>query len=102
MNRHTWRFWLYAGSAVITGLMLRLWFIAHLTVIAGDSLIYGEIARNLLQRGIYGFTHGSAPGSIRVIPTLIRLPGYPLFLAACFRIFGMEHYRALLNVQTCR
>ena len=32
-------------------------------------------------------------------PTLIRLPGYPLFLAACFRLFGMEHYGAVLLVQ---
>ena len=31
--------------------------------------------------------------------TLIRLPGYPLFLAACFRLFGMENYRAVLYVQ---
>ena len=25
-------------------------------------------------------------------PTLIRLPGYPIFLALCFRLFGMENY----------
>ena len=31
--------------------------------------------------------------------TLIRLPGYPLFLAACFRIFGMENYVAAACVQ---
>lgn len=99
MSRHTWRYWLYAGSAIVAGLLLRLWFVANLTVIAGDSLIYGDIARNLLQHGIYGFTHGSVPAPIGVTPTLIRLPGYPLFLAACFRLFGMEHYRAVLNVQ---
>ena len=32
-------------------------------------------------------------------PTLIRLPGYPLFLAACFRLFGMENYFAAACVQ---
>ena len=31
--------------------------------------------------------------------TLIRLPGYPLFLAACFRLFGMENYAAVAWVQ---
>ena len=41
---------------------------------------------------------GPTPGS-STSPTLIRLPGYPLFLAACFRLFGMENYRAVLHVQ---
>jgi hypothetical protein len=70
-----------------------------MTTIAGDSLIYGDIAKNLIQHGVYGFTDSRAPQSVGVTPTLIRLPGYPLFLAACFRLFGMEHYRAVLNVQ---
>jgi 4-amino-4-deoxy-L-arabinose transferase-like glycosyltransferase len=30
---------------------------------------------------------------------LIRLPGYPAFLAGIFAVFGMEHYRAVLVVQ---
>ena len=33
-------------------------------------------------------------------PTLIRLPGYPLFLALCFKLFGMEHYHAVMFLQT--
>ena len=32
-------------------------------------------------------------------PTLIRLPGYPLFLALCFRLFGMENYASAAWVQ---
>src|SRR5262249_50103097 len=32
-------------------------------------------------------------------PTLIRLPGYPAFLAAMFSVFGVEHYRAVMVVQ---
>ena len=32
-------------------------------------------------------------------PTLIRLPGYPLFLAVCFRLFGMENYFAAACAQ---
>ncbi len=32
-------------------------------------------------------------------PTLMRLPGYPLFLAACFRLFGMENYWAAACLQ---
>jgi hypothetical protein len=35
-----------------------------------------------------------------MVPTLIRLPGYPLLLALCFRLFGMENYysAALLQI----
>jgi 4-amino-4-deoxy-L-arabinose transferase-like glycosyltransferase len=86
---------LSAAAAMALGLGLRLWFIGNAASIAGDSLIYGDIAKNLLARGIYGFAqNGSGP-----IPTLIRLPGYPLFLAACFRVFGVEHYTAVMYVQ---
>ncbi len=73
------------------GLLLRLWFVHHDPVLTGDSLIYGAIARNLLQHGVYGFS--------ATAPTLIRLPGYPLFLAACFRLFGIEHYYPVLYLQ---
>ncbi len=73
------------------GLLLRLWFVHHNPDLSGDPLLYGAIARNLLQHGVYGFDAGA--------PTLIRLPGYPLFLAACFRVFGVEHYYPVLSMQ---
>lgn len=82
--------------ALLLGLALRLWFIAHMARIDGDTLIYGDIAKNWLEHGVYGFTHtGATPR-----PTLIRLPGYPLFLVACFRAFGSEHYTAVMCVQS--
>jgi hypothetical protein len=34
-----------------------------------------------------------------VFPTLIRLPGYPLFLATCFGLFGIDNYGAVAWVQ---
>lgn len=95
------RFCIWAAAALAAGLALRLWFVRHMALVAGDSLMYGDIAKNLLQHRIYGFTEGGRlPGSIEIRPTLIRLPGYPLFLAACFRLFGMEHYNAVLYMQT--
>lgn len=95
MGKKQPRFRLWAGTALGAGLLLRLWFIAHEPRIGGDTFLYGDIAKNLLQHGVYGFSvDGKAPR-----PTLIRLPGYPLFLAACFRLFGVEHYRAVLTVQ---
>ena len=80
--------------ALLLGAWLRLWFIHTYPQVNGDSLLYGEMAKNLILHGIYGRVQD---GSVH--PTLIRLPGYPLFLAACFRIFGMENYRAVLYLQ---
>jgi hypothetical protein len=84
--------------AMITGACLRLWFIQAYPQLNGDGLIYGDIAKNWLLHGIYGRTIFEPHGS-RIAPTLIRLPGYPLFLALCFRVFGMEHYGAVLRLQ---
>ncbi|HTD96515.1 MAG TPA: glycosyltransferase family 39 protein, partial [Edaphobacter sp.] len=81
--------------ALALGLALRLWFVGHAARIAGDTLIYGDIAINWLQHGVYGFSQTAAGP----LPTLIRLPGYPIFLAACFRLFGIEHYTAVMYVQ---
>src|SRR5712664_3592690 len=85
----------YAALALAAGLALRLWFVAHVARISGDTLIYGIIARNWMQLGVYSFP--PPPGV--PVPTLIRLPGYPLFLMACFKIFGVEHYNAVMYVQ---
>jgi 4-amino-4-deoxy-L-arabinose transferase-like glycosyltransferase len=95
MTRRQLKTGAYAGLALAAGLALRLWFVAHVARIGGDTLIYGNIARNWMQHGVYSF---SAPPSVPV-PTLIRLPGYPLFLMACFRIFGVEHYNAVMHFQ---
>jgi 4-amino-4-deoxy-L-arabinose transferase-like glycosyltransferase len=94
-ERRRW-FWLWAGAALVAGLALRLWFVVHMTRVVGDSLVYGDIAKTWLQHGIYGMSSDDPGGARR---TLIRLPGYPMFLAACFKLFGMENYNAVLHVQ---
>lgn len=86
---------LCAALALAVGLALRLWFVAHAARIDGDTLIYGNIAQNWLQHGVYGY----AQTEKGIAPTLIRLPGYPLFLAACFAIFGADHYTAVMHLQ---
>ena len=73
---------------------LRLIFYFRFSHVTGDSLIYGDIAKNWLDHGIYGLTHIEG-----VKPTWIRLPGYPAFLAMCFALFGREHYHAVLLMQ---
>lgn len=86
---------IYAALALAAGLVLRLWLVAHVARVSGDTLLYGNIARNWMQHGVYSFTPSPGPA----IPTLIRLPGYPLFLMACFRIFGVDHYTSVMYVQ---
>ncbi|GAC1416540.1 MAG: hypothetical protein NVSMB62_06270 [Acidobacteriaceae bacterium] len=94
------RFWLWAAGALVAGFLLRLAFVMHHPAFAGDALVYGGIARNLLLHGTYGFNdQANGAGSLVILPTLIRVPGYPLFLAACFRLFGIENYTAALYVQ---
>jgi hypothetical protein len=75
-------------AALAVGLVLRLWMLKELFEVNGDSLVYGGLAKNLLLHGRYALIGANG----EVYPTLIRLPGYPLFLAACFRVFGMENY----------
>ncbi len=84
-----------ATLPLAAGLALRLWMLKRLFEVAGDSLIYGDLAKNLLLHGSFALT---LPNDA-TYPTLIRLPGYPLFLAACFKIFGMENYFAAACVQ---
>lgn len=81
-------------AALLMGFALRIWFIHYYPVIDGDTLVYGGIAHNWFWHGIYGFTR---PDGLR--PTLIRLPGYPLFLAICFFFFGVDHYGKILLLQ---
>ncbi|MGC2696150.1 MAG: glycosyltransferase family 39 protein [Candidatus Angelobacter sp.] len=88
------RNWLFFLLATIAALGLRLFFVFRFPHIAGDSWIYGDIALNWLNHGVYGLNDG---GIVR--PTLIRLPGYPGFLAAMFALFGQEHYRAVMIAQ---
>jgi 4-amino-4-deoxy-L-arabinose transferase-like glycosyltransferase len=91
MLRESRRYFLLITFAAFA---LRLVFYFRFPHVTGDTLVYGDIARNWLDHGIFGLTHSDG-----VHPTLIRLPGYPAFLAACFVLFGREHYHAVLLVQ---
>jgi 4-amino-4-deoxy-L-arabinose transferase-like glycosyltransferase len=89
--RKNLRFFVLFSAA---GLLLRLIFLLRFPGVVTDSFIYGDIAKNWLQHGIYGLSGGG-----EISPTYIRLPGYPAFLAVIFAIFGVDHYRAVLFVQ---
>jgi len=83
------------APALAAGALLRLWMFKEFPQDEGDSLIYGGLAKNILLHGRYAITDGSGV----LHETLIRLPGYPLFLAACFKLFGVDNYNAVAYVQ---
>jgi hypothetical protein len=93
------RGWLFPLIVLAAGAALRLWAIHAHPQIQGDSLTYGDIAANWLTHGIYGHTVGHASGPPTIEPTLVRLPGYPAFLALCFAVFGVANYHAVLYLQ---
>jgi 4-amino-4-deoxy-L-arabinose transferase-like glycosyltransferase len=81
------------GAALMAGALLRLLFFHLRPEVAGDALMYGDLAHNMVAHHIYGFS-----GKV-IQPTLIRLPGYPLFLAACLVVFGSLQYVAAIWIQ---
>ena len=93
------RKWILVILALAAGAALRIEFLRTHPEIGFDALRYGDIARNWITHGIYGLSSFDASGGLRIHPTLLRLPGYPLFLALCFSLFGMEHYMAVMRVQ---
>ncbi|HVH89421.1 MAG TPA: glycosyltransferase family 39 protein [Terriglobales bacterium] len=76
------------------GFLLRFYFLHWHFTFQGDSLVYGEIAKNWLRHGVYGLSQSG-----QITPVDIRMPGYPAFLAICFRLFGVEHYGAVVRMQ---
>ncbi len=85
---------LSVALALAGGALVRLLMLKQIPQITGDTLLYGNLARNIL-RGQFAITDSSGVAHA----TLIRLPGYPLFLAACFRLFGLDNYNAVSYVQ---
>jgi 4-amino-4-deoxy-L-arabinose transferase-like glycosyltransferase len=90
IRQYRWTFLL----ATVAGVGLRLLFIFRFVNINGDSLIYADIAKNWLYHGIFAMTENGVP-----VPTLIRLPGYPAFLAILFKIFGNGSMTPVLLTQ---
>jgi hypothetical protein len=86
---------LSVALALIGGAWMRLWMLKALPQISPDTLLYGGMAKNMLLHGQFAITDGSGV----VHETLIRLPGYPLFLALCFRLFGIDNYNAVSYIQ---
>jgi 4-amino-4-deoxy-L-arabinose transferase-like glycosyltransferase len=67
-----------------------------------DGRTYAQIARNVLEQHVYSH-ETEAPYD----PSFIRLPGYPLFLASIYSVFGHTNsgavriFQALIDTATC-
>jgi 4-amino-4-deoxy-L-arabinose transferase-like glycosyltransferase len=81
------------GVVLAAGLVYRLLFLLLPLSLDDDTTAYVELARNWFHHGVYGFSRSDA-----IAPTLIRLPGYPLFLGTVFAVFG-DHLRAAMVIQ---
>jgi len=87
--------------AVMAGLTLRLIFVFRFPASAGDSGLYLQLSRNLLDHHVYGLWWNG-----HLIPTELRTPGYPLFLAAVAALLrrslrAILLSQALLDLVTC-
>lgn len=83
------------AAALCAGAALRFWLAAQFFEVSGDARLYAGLAKSLLLHGQYAI----ADGSNVLHPTLIRLPGYPLFLLACFQLFGVDKFFPAVVVQ---
>src|SRR5437016_9775343 len=59
-----------------------------------DGKTYAQIARNVLEQHVYSH-ETQAPYD----PSLIRAPGYPLFLAVVYKVFGHTSNGAVRIIQ---
>jgi hypothetical protein len=92
---------IYAFLAILVCLALRLVFVFWFPASAGDSEIYLQLARNWADHRVYGLWQNG-----HLIPTDLRTPGYPAFLAGVALLLGRSTRaillsQAVLDVFTC-
>src|SRR5262245_13208962 len=85
------------GLLFISALLCRLFYIAALWHVLPiwntDAQGYHYLALNLLQRGVFSM-YAEAPFQ----PDALRTPGYPLFIASIYALFGVAP-RAVIVAQ---
>src|SRR5690349_10239885 len=60
----------------------------------GDAKIYSRMAVNIVDHHVFS-TEEQPDEQGQFKPSIIRLPGYPLFLAAIYSVAGNENYAAV-------
>ena len=93
--------WVQVFLAILAALGLRLLFALKYPGSADDSDLYIQLARTWADYHVYGFSLNG-----QIIPTDLRTPGYPAFLAGVALLFGRSMRtillsQAVLDVLTC-
>src|SRR3982750_2075301 len=87
--------WFIYAFLVVVALGFRLFIALRLpNDEPDDGRVYSQIARNMLEQHVYSH-ESQAP----YVPSIIRLPGYPLFLAGVYAVFGHGNNTAVRMVQ---
>jgi hypothetical protein len=82
----------HAFLAILVALGLRLLFVFRFPGAAGDSDLYIQFARIWADHHVYGFLLDGFP-----VPTDLRMPGYPAFLAGVALLLGRSIQAILLS-----
>src|SRR5580658_8946958 len=90
-----------AFPAILVGLALRLLFVFLFPTLSDDSQTYLQLARNWADHHIYGLWLNG-----HLVPTDLRMPGYPAFLAGIAMLFrrsvrAIVLSQAALDMGTC-
>lgn len=97
-KKHNWRKRRRTAIVLIglaAALAFNLWIAVCLANDApNDGKLYAQMASNIVGQGVL-----SAESKAPFTPTLIRLPGYPLFLAVVYSVFGDGNNYAVRLVQ---
>lgn len=95
--------WVIYGLLLLAAFSFRFYVARYLpNDLPEDGRVYAQMARNLLEQHVY--SHAAKPP---YQPSLIRLPGYSIFLAALYSVFGHTNntavriVQALLDTVTC-
>ena len=92
-------------TALVTGFLLRLFFLLRLPSSAGDTALYETLSLNWVKHGIYGMSVNGV-----LTPVDIRMPGYPAYLALIHAFTNLSGESArfwvmlgqvLLDLATC-
>ena len=78
--------------AVLVGMGLRLMFVHWFPTSSDDSVIYLQLADNWLGHHVYGLSQYG-----QLVPTDLRTPGYPAFLAGVTMLFRRSMQAILLS-----
>jgi 4-amino-4-deoxy-L-arabinose transferase-like glycosyltransferase len=94
-QRKKYKNWILIAVLLLTAFAFRFYVARYLANDhPADGELYALMARNVIEQHVY--SHDDQPP---YHPSLIRLPGYPLFLAGIYSVFGHHNNTAVRITQ---